>query len=95
MRYRPIARPLLWMFVAAFIGLGYLGSRPAEGGYVIAAQILTAVYFGYFVAMPVVGFFEKPLPLPLSINETVLGQYKAADPVSDNPVVQMRQAKGG
>jgi ubiquinol-cytochrome c reductase cytochrome b subunit len=95
MRYRPTARPLLWMFVAAFIGLGYLGSRPAEGGYVIAAQILTAVYFGYFVAMPVVGFFEKPLPLPLSINETVLGQYKAADPVSDNPVVQMRQAKGG
>jgi quinol-cytochrome oxidoreductase complex cytochrome b subunit len=95
MSYRPIARWMLWAFVVAFIGLGYLGSRPAEGGYVIAAQVLTAIYFGYFVALPVVSLFEKPLPLPLSINESVLGQHKAADPVSDNAVLQMRQVKGG
>jgi ubiquinol-cytochrome c reductase cytochrome b subunit len=72
MRYRPIARPLLWIFAATFIGLGYLGSMPAEGGYVIAARILTALYFGYFVALPVVGLLERPLPLPISINEPVL-----------------------
>jgi ubiquinol-cytochrome c reductase cytochrome b subunit len=95
MRYRPVARPLLWMFVVAFIGLGYLGSRPAEGGYVIAAQILTAVYFGYFVALPVVGLFEKPLPLPLSINESVLVGRKMADPVSERTVVRIRQLRGG
>jgi ubiquinol-cytochrome c reductase cytochrome b subunit len=95
MAYRPIARWMLWAFVVAFIGLGYLGSRPAEGGYVIAAQFLTAVYFGYFVALPVIGLLEKPLPLPLSINETVLAQHKTAEPVSDNSVVQMRQVKGG
>lgn len=95
MRYRPIARPLLWMFVAAFIGLGYLGSRPAEGSYVSAAQILTAVYFGYFLALPVVGLFEKPLPLSLSINDSVLGRHRVADPVSDNSFVPMRQVKGG
>jgi ubiquinol-cytochrome c reductase cytochrome b/c1 subunit len=72
MRYRPIARPLLWIFAATFIGLGYLGSMPAEGGYVIAARILTALYFGYFVALPVVGLLERLLPLPISINEPVL-----------------------
>ena len=65
MSYRPLARPLLWIFVVAFIGLGYLGSMPAEGGYVIAARILAALYFGYFVALPIVGLFETPLPLPL------------------------------
>jgi ubiquinol-cytochrome c reductase cytochrome b subunit len=95
MAYRPIARWMLWTFVVAFLGLGYLGSRPAEGGYVIAAQILTAVYFGYFVALPVVGLLEKPLPLPISINEAVLAQHKAAEPVSDNSVVQFRQVKEG
>ena len=72
MRYRPVARPLLWIFSATFIGLGYLGSMPAEGGYVIAARILTALYFGYFVALPVVGLLERPLPLPLSITEPFL-----------------------
>jgi ubiquinol-cytochrome c reductase cytochrome b/c1 subunit len=95
MSYRPIGRWMLWAFVAAFIGLGYLGSRPAEGGYVIAAQILTAVYFGYFVGLPVVGLFEMPLPLPLSINESVLARHKTPDLVSDRSVIRIRQLKGG
>jgi ubiquinol-cytochrome c reductase cytochrome b subunit len=82
MRYRPIARPLLWIFAATFIGLGYLGSMPAEGGYVIAARILTALYFGYFVALPVVGLLERPLPLPISINEPVLAGWLIKDRTS-------------
>jgi ubiquinol-cytochrome c reductase cytochrome b/c1 subunit len=80
MHYRPVARPLLWMFVVAFIGLGYLGSMPAEGGYVVAARIFTVLYFGYFVALPMVGLFERPLPLPLSITEPVLTRQPANDP---------------
>jgi hypothetical protein len=95
MRYRPVARPLLWMFVTVFIGLGYFGSRPAEGGYVIAAQILTVIYFGYFVALPVIGLFERPLPLPRSINESVLAGHKMADPVSEKSVIRIRQHIGG
>ena len=31
------------------IGLGYLGSQPPEGGYVIAARMLTACYFVHFL----------------------------------------------
>jgi ubiquinol-cytochrome c reductase cytochrome b/c1 subunit len=40
--YRPVYRVFFWVFVACGIGLGYLGAMPAEGGYVIAARILTA-----------------------------------------------------
>ncbi len=73
MTYRPIARQFFWMFAIVCVGLGYLGAMPAEGGYVIATQVLTVLYFGYFVALFVIGLFEKPLPLPNSIAESVLG----------------------
>jgi ubiquinol-cytochrome c reductase cytochrome b/c1 subunit len=73
MVYRPIAKQFFWMFAIVCVGLGYLGAMPAEGGYVIASQVLTVLYFGYFVALFVIGLFEKPMPLPNSISESVLG----------------------
>ena len=73
-RYRPLYKQFFWIFVACCIGLGWLGSRPAEGGYVIAAQILTAYYFLHFlVILPLLGLYERPLPRPASIAESVLG----------------------
>ena len=72
MSYRPIGRQLFWAFVLVCIGLGYLGAMPAEGGYVIASQIFTALYFGFFVALFVVGLFERPTALPHSIADSVL-----------------------
>ncbi|MEN5081350.1 cytochrome b/b6 [Bosea sp. TWI1241] len=72
MTYRPIARQFFWAFVIVCIGLGYLGAMPAEGGYVIASQIFTVLYFGYFVALAVIGIFERPAPLPTSIADSVL-----------------------
>jgi ubiquinol-cytochrome c reductase cytochrome b subunit len=95
MSYRPVARPLLWMFVVAFIGLGYLGSMPADGSYVIAARILTVLYFGYFVALPIVGLFEKPLPLPLSIDEPVLARHKTPDLVVGRSVIRNKKSASG
>ena len=41
--YRPLYRQFFWIFVLVCLGLGWLGSKPAEGGYVIAARILTAL----------------------------------------------------
>ena len=32
--YRPIFKQFFWVFVPVCIGLGYLGSKPPEGGYV-------------------------------------------------------------
>lgn len=72
--YRPLYRQFFWIFVAVAIGLGYLGSKPPEGGYVIAARILTAWYFFHFVILlPLLGLFETPKPRPASIAEAVLG----------------------
>jgi quinol-cytochrome oxidoreductase complex cytochrome b subunit len=72
-RYRPLYRQFFWVFVAVCIGLGWLGAKPAEGGYVIAARILTLWYFAHFlIVLPLLGLFEKPKPLPSSITESVL-----------------------
>ena len=75
--YRPLYRQFFWIFVIVCIGLGWLGSKPAEGGYVIAARVLTAWYFLHFVlVLPLLGLFEKPNPLPNSISQAVLGQQE-------------------
>jgi ubiquinol-cytochrome c reductase cytochrome b/c1 subunit len=73
-KYRPAYRWFFWLFVATCLALGYLGSLPAEGVYVIWARIFTAYYFLHFlVVMPVVGLIETPNKLPRSIAESVLG----------------------
>ena len=76
MNYRPIARQLFWAWLAVCIGLGYLGAMPPEGGFVIASQIFTVLYFGFFVALFVVGLFERPKALPTSIADSVLASAK-------------------
>ena len=76
-RYRPLAKQFFWIFFLVCIGLGYLGAMPAEGGYVIAARILTAWYFAHFlIILPLLGLIETPKPLPASISESVLGSAK-------------------
>lgn len=75
--YRPIYRQFFWIFVLCAIGLGYLGAQPAEGGYVIAARILTIYYFAHFlIVMPLIGILERPKPMPSSISEAVLAKSK-------------------
>ena len=72
--YRPIYKWFFWAFVVTCIALGYLGSQPPEGVYLVLGRILTAYYFLFFlVVMPVVGWIEKPKALPGSITESVLG----------------------
>lgn len=73
--FRPIYKWFFWLFVAVCIGLGYLGSKPPEGAYVIWSRILTVYYFAHFlVILPLVSKFEKTLPLPDSIGTAVLGK---------------------
>jgi quinol-cytochrome oxidoreductase complex cytochrome b subunit len=80
-RYRPLYRQFFWILLLVCIGLGYLGSKPAEGIYVISARILTAYYFLHFlVILPLLGFIEKPKPLPASISESVL-KGRESDPM--------------
>jgi ubiquinol-cytochrome c reductase cytochrome b subunit len=72
-RFRPIYKYLFWILVLDCVILGYLGSQPPEGGYVIAAQLGTAYYFSHFlILLPLLGKLERPLPLPQSISQPVL-----------------------
>jgi ubiquinol-cytochrome c reductase cytochrome b/c1 subunit len=73
--YRPAYRVFFWAFILVCVGLGWLGSKPAEGLYVYAARLLTAWYFLHFlVILPLLGLFETPERLPSSISEAVLRQ---------------------
>src|SRR3984885_10430158 len=47
--YRPLYKQFFWIFVAVCIGLGWLGSEPAEGGYVPASRLITEGYFLHFI----------------------------------------------
>jgi quinol-cytochrome oxidoreductase complex cytochrome b subunit len=78
-KYRPLFKQFFWIFVITCIGLGWLGAKPAEGGYVIASRILTAWYFIHFlVVLPLLSYYEKPSPMPGSISESVLGKQPLA-----------------
>ncbi|MEX0591749.1 MAG: cytochrome b N-terminal domain-containing protein [Xanthobacteraceae bacterium] len=86
-RYRPLYKQFFWILLLTCIGLGYLGSKPPEGIYVISARILTAYYFLHFlVILPLLGFIENPKPLPASISESVLKKTKGGAPAAAGAV---------
>ncbi len=79
--YRPIFKQFFWIFALVCIGLGYLGSKPAEGLYVVFSRILTAYYFLHFIViLPLIGLLETPKPLPSSISDDVLAKKKPLVP---------------
>jgi ubiquinol-cytochrome c reductase cytochrome b subunit len=86
--YRPWYKLFFWIFAADCLFLGWLGSKPAEGAYVVMSQIGTLYYFSFFIIiMPLLGLIETPRRLPNSITEAVLAKQKqpasAALPASE------------
>jgi ubiquinol-cytochrome c reductase cytochrome b/c1 subunit len=80
-QFRPLFRQFFWLFVADCLLLGYIGQKPAEGAYVIIGRLATAWYFFHLmVLLPLLGFIEKPKPLPASISAPVIkgGGHAAA-----------------
>ncbi len=72
--FRPLYKQFYWILVADVLILGYMGAMPAEGLYLLVARVATAYYFIHFlVILPILGFKEKTLPVPLNITEPVLG----------------------
>jgi ubiquinol-cytochrome c reductase cytochrome b subunit len=77
--YRPLFKGFFWIFAVVCVALGYLGSKPAEGLYVVFSQILTIYYFAHFlVILPLLGLLESPKPLPSSISDDVLAKKRPA-----------------
>jgi len=77
--YRPLFKGFFWIFAIVCVALGYLGSKPAEGLYVVFSRILTVYYFAHFlVILPLLGLLESPKPLPSSISDDVLAKKRPA-----------------
>jgi ubiquinol-cytochrome c reductase cytochrome b subunit len=64
-RYRSWTFKLaLTTFAVSFVALGYLGLMPATETYVILARIFAALYFAFFLFMPIYTSMEKTKPVP-------------------------------
>jgi len=73
--FRPIYKILFWIFLIDAIVLGWVGSKPAEGVYIIISRIATFYYFLHFlILLPLLGKFERNRPLPESIGKPVLAE---------------------
>ena len=80
--FRPLYKQFYWILVVDVLVLGYVGAMPAEGLYLLIARIATAYYFIHFlIILPVLGFKEKTIPLPLNITEPVLGGAPVASAI--------------
>ena len=76
-RYRPIFKPLFWVFVINCLTLGWAGSQQPEGAALWIGRAATLYYFVHFLlVLPLLGKFEKTLPLPDSIDEAVRAKNK-------------------
>lgn len=53
-QFYPINQILFWVMVVTVILLTWIGARPVEEPYVIVGQILTVVYFSYFIFNPLI-----------------------------------------
>jgi len=77
-RFRPLFKQFFWIFVVDCVVLGWVGANPADGEiagipFLVIGQISTAYYFAFFIViLPLIGWFERPKPLPASISEPVL-----------------------
>nr|AFQ62264.1 cytochrome b [Cheironitis sp. MJTNT-2012] len=53
-QFYPINKFLFWMFVAIMALLTWIGARPVEDPYILVGQILTILYFSYFIINPLI-----------------------------------------
>lgn len=78
-RFRPVYKQFFWIFLANCLLLGVVGAKPPEGHWLLIGRLATVYYFAHFLLIcPLVGWFEKPRPLPTSINEAVLAKSAKA-----------------
>ncbi len=72
-RFRPLYQQFFWLLVVDCLVLGWVGANPAEGRFILIGRLATAYYFFHFlVLVPLLGVFERPRPLPISIGQPVL-----------------------
>nr|AZB51190.1 cytochrome b [Triatoma rubrofasciata] len=50
--FYPMNQVIFWAFVVILILLTWIGARPAEEPYILTGQVLTTLYFSYFIINP-------------------------------------------
>ncbi|MDD5580837.1 MAG: cytochrome bc complex cytochrome b subunit [Methylobacter sp.] len=79
-RYRGgIYKKALLLFVISFVALGYLGTQPATPTATIFARFFTAIYFGFFLLMPIYTRWEKSKPLPERLTDQPALEERISD----------------
>nr|YP_010586932.1 cytochrome b [Agria mihalyii]UZZ45797.1 cytochrome b [Agria mihalyii] len=53
-QFYPINQFIFWLMVVTVILLTWIGARPVEDPYVLVGQILTVIYFSYFMFNPLI-----------------------------------------
>lgn len=77
-RFRPWFKPAVLVMVVVFVILGICGAKPAEGYWVPLAQVMSLLYFSFFlVVIPYFNNNEPVLTLPDSIHNAILGAPKS------------------
>nr|YP_010705027.1 cytochrome b [Sciocoris lateralis]WCQ78565.1 cytochrome b [Sciocoris lateralis] len=60
--FYPMSKSLFWCMVTVILLLTWIGARPAEEPYITTGQVLTVLYFGYFIINPItMKFWDKLL----------------------------------
>lgn len=60
--FRPIGKIFYWLFMANFLLLTWIGSKPVEEPFIFIGQISSVFYFSYFLIwIPLIGFIENNL----------------------------------
>lgn len=53
-QFYPINKILFWLLVSIILILTWIGARPVEDPYIITGQVLTIVYFSYYIINPLI-----------------------------------------
>nr|WEV93843.1 cytochrome b [Patania chlorophanta] len=56
-QFYPINQILFWIMVSTIILLTWIGARPVENPYIITGQILTIIYFMYYIINPLISIY--------------------------------------
>jgi ubiquinol-cytochrome c reductase cytochrome b subunit len=64
-----LSKIALGIFAITFVVLAYLGLQPATPTATLMAQIFTALYFAFFLLMPIYTKIEKTKPVPERVTE--------------------------
>nr|YP_009737784.1 cytochrome b [Amesia sanguiflua]QHW07364.1 cytochrome b [Amesia sanguiflua] len=59
-QFYPINQIMFWIMIITIILLTWIGARPVEEPYIITGQILTVMYFSYFIFNPLINkYWDK------------------------------------